>query len=133
MSNFGKKKEQRKSRIEGVKIAIDGGERETCQIAPFRFFLSRAFSTIFSLFLGFRCSFCQPASTVSLSLSLSRPVSRFSFDSSLSPFHVAYVTHSFRERFEFVEKKHNAEFLYEPGRRRGGYKGTETWCTKMEA
>lgn len=66
-------------------------------------------------------SFCQPARTVSLSLSLSRPISRFSLSTPLCPpSTVAYVTHSFRERFEFVQKKHNAEFLYEPGHRRGG-------------
>lgn len=51
---------------------------------------------------------------LSLSLSLDR-----SLDSSLSLFHVAYVTHSFRERFGFVQKKYNADVLiYEPGRRR---------------
>lgn len=56
----------------------------------------------------------------SLSLSLDRSLASLFRLLSCPPSTVAYVTHSFRERFEFVQKKHNAEFLYEPGHRRGG-------------
>lgn len=83
-------------------------------IALFRFFLSRAYSTIFSFsvsFSLFRLSrFCQPAREQSLLAGVSFD------DSSLSPFR-GFCYSLIQRTAEPVQKEDNAEFLYEPGRR----------------
>lgn len=90
-------------------------------IALFRFFLSRAYSTIFSpsislfppslsLSFSFRC-FCQPAKEQSL-FDCSLLFRRF-LSIPLRGFCYSLI----QRTAEPVQKEHNTEFLYEPGRR----------------
>lgn len=115
-----RKRKERRSKL---------GEKGGVKKNSYRFFLSRAFSTIFSLSLGFRCSFCQPARTVSFFLSTGLSL-LFRLLSVPLPLWPMLLTHSENGSSSFRRSIMPSSYTNQVIA--VAAKGTETWCTKME-